>query len=110
MSSLRRAVFLDKDGTLLVDVPYNVDPAWMAFHRDVPAGLRELHAAGFELVVVSNQSGVARGLFPESALQVVAKRLRTMFQTVGAPLAGVYYCPHLPGADANDQPCGCRKP
>ncbi|HEX5272664.1 MAG TPA: HAD-IIIA family hydrolase, partial [Gemmataceae bacterium] len=63
-----RAVFLDKDGTLVVDVPYNVDPARIRLAPGAREGLPALSAAGYRPVIVSNQSGVARGYFPESAL------------------------------------------
>jgi HAD superfamily hydrolase (TIGR01662 family) len=65
-------VFLDKDGTLVVDVPYNVDPELIRLAPGAMEGLLALHAAGYALIVVSNQSGVARGLFAEEALGTVA--------------------------------------
>jgi HAD superfamily hydrolase (TIGR01662 family) len=68
------AVFLDKDGTLIENVPYNVDPARVCLAAGCAAGLRSLAAAGYRLLVVSNQSGVARGYFPESALAAVERR------------------------------------
>lgn len=112
MSGNRRAVFLDKDGTLIEDVPYNVDPARIRLMPNAAAGLRALHRAGFLLVVISNQSGVARGYFPEAALAGVAARLRALLARAGVPLAGFYYCPHhpdgiVPGYAVS---CLCRKP
>lgn len=101
----RPAVFLDKDGTLIVDVPYNVDPARIELAPGAASGLPRLHRAGWLLVVVSNQSGVARGIFPESALSAVEARLRAMLAGFDVPLAGFYYCPHRP-----DDGCLCRKP
>ncbi len=107
-----RAVFLDKDGTLVEDVPYNVDPAQILLMPGAGEGLRRLNAAGYRLVVVSNQSGVARGLFPESALAGVERRLRELLREEGVPLDGFYWCPHHPegtvAAYAVD--CDCRKP
>jgi histidinol-phosphate phosphatase family protein len=107
-----RAVFLDKDGTLVEDVPYNVDPALIRFTAGAADGLRALAAAGYRLVVVSNQSGVARGYFPEAALAGVERRLRDLVADCGAALAGFYYCPHHPGGSVADYAiaCGCRKP
>jgi D-glycero-D-manno-heptose 1,7-bisphosphate phosphatase len=107
-----RAVFLDKDGTLIEDVPYNVDPALMRFLPGTAEGLRALHAAGFRLIVISNQSGVARGHFPEVALAAVESRLRAMFAAAGVPLAGFYYCPHHPDGTVPEYAvsCLCRKP
>lgn len=63
-----QAVFLDKDGTLIDDVPYNVDPARIRLARGAAEALPRLSRAGYQLIVVSNQSGVAQGYFPESAL------------------------------------------
>ncbi len=108
----RRAVFLDKDGTLVEDVPYNVDPARIRLTAGAVEGLRALHAAGYRLVVISNQSGVARGYFPEAALAAVEGRLRELLHAAGVPLAGFYYCPHHPHGvvPAYAVACGCRKP
>src|SRR5437660_1197232 len=108
----RRAAFLDKDGTLIDDVPYNVDPALIRLAAGVTEGLPRLHAAGFLVIVVSNQSGVARGLFAEEALGAVRDRLRELLAGLGVPLAGFYYCPHHPGGTVPRYavPCGCRKP
>lgn len=103
---LRPAVFLDKDGTLIENVPYNVDVSLMRWMPGAEECLRELHAAGYELLVISNQSGVAEGYFPESALEAVEARLQEMAGAIGVQLKGCYYCPH--SADAPG--CDCRKP
>lgn len=112
MTMTERAVFLDKDGTLIADVPYNVDPALIRFLPGTAGGLRALHAAGFQLIVVSNQSGVARGYFAEGALAAVEARLRDLFAEAGVPLAGFYYCPHHPDGTVPEYAvaCICRKP
>ncbi|MGI0484557.1 D-glycero-alpha-D-manno-heptose-1,7-bisphosphate 7-phosphatase [Pantanalinema rosaneae CENA516] len=108
----RKAVFLDKDGTLIQDVPYNVDPEWIRFTPKAAEGLRLLHQAGYPLIVISNQSGVARGYFAETALVAVEQRLQELFAAIAVPLTGFYYCPHHP--DGVVQPyavdCTCRKP
>jgi len=108
----RAAVFLDKDGTLIEDVPYNVDPALIRLTAGAVDGLRALHDAGYLLIVVSNQSGIARGYFQEQALGAVEARLRSMLDAAGVPLAGFYYCPHHPDGcvDAYSVECECRKP
>lgn len=108
----RRAVFLDKDGTLIRNVPYNVDPVRIRLTASCAGGLRALCAAGYELYVVSNQSGVARGFFPEDALRAVETRLEELLADVGVPLAGFYFCPHYPeGTIASfARSCSCRKP
>jgi histidinol-phosphate phosphatase family protein len=107
-----RAIFLDKDGTLVEDVPYNVDPAAIRLSAGAAAGLAALHAAGYRLVVVSNQSGVARGYFAEEALAGVEERLRELLAECGVPLAGFYYCPHHPEGVHGRYAiaCACRKP
>ena len=108
--ALTPAVFLDKDGTLLVDVPYNVDPARMRLAPGVKAGLAQLGAAGVPLIVISNQPGVAMGLFPLEALAVVKETLASLFQRAGARLAGMYFCPHRAVAAPGVAGCACRKP
>jgi D,D-heptose 1,7-bisphosphate phosphatase len=109
---MHTAVFLDKDGTLIPDIPYNVAPDRISLYPGVGAGLRQLHQAGYLLIVVSNQSGVARGYFPETALEGVEQRLRSLLEQEGVPLAGFYYCPHHPeGKNAEYAiACTCRKP
>src|SRR3954467_13427147 len=87
------AVFLDKDGTLINDVPYNVDPSLIELAPGAAEGAALLAAAGYALVVVSNQSGVARGLFPESAVAAVEARIRELLMDARVPLAGFFYCP-----------------
>jgi histidinol-phosphate phosphatase family protein len=105
-------VFLDKDGTLVEDVPYNADPARVALAPGAADGLSALAAAGFRLAVVSNQSGVARGYFPESALAGVEARLRELLGDIGVSLAGFFYCPHHPKGIVAEYAvaCDCRKP
>src|SRR4051812_20998494 len=107
-----KAVFLDKDGTLVEDVPYNVDPALIRLMPGVAEGLFLLHVAGYKLFVVSNQSGVARGYFPEEALMAVEDKLRALLAMSGVPLDGFYYCPHHPAGEepAYAVDCDCRKP
>jgi D-glycero-D-manno-heptose 1,7-bisphosphate phosphatase len=108
----RQAVFLDKDGTLIQDVPYNVDPSLVRLLPGVTEGLRQLHQAGYLLIVVTNQSGVARGCFGEHSLGAVAQRLRELLAPAGVPLADFYYCPHHPEGKVAEYAveCACRKP
>ena len=110
--ALRAAVFLDKDGTVLVDDPYNVDPGRMAYAPMAFAALSRLGATGVCLVVISNQSGVARGLFAADALHGVQVKLAAMFRAAGARLDGFYWCPHHPDGVVEDYAvdCDCRKP
>lgn len=107
-----RAVFLDKDGTLVDDLPYNVDPQRLSLCAGVGEGLRLLRRHGFLLFVVSNQSGVARGFFDESALPPLFAHLESLLAAEDAALDGFYYCPHcIDGSVARYAlPCPCRKP
>src|SRR5689334_22271622 len=111
-STQARAVFLDKDGTLIEDVPYNVDPARVRLTPGAVEGLTALHDAGYVLAVVSNQSGIARGLFTEQRLHEVWWHLHALLADAGVPLSGFYYCPHHPEAElaAYRRHCQCRKP
>lgn len=114
MSSLRRAaapaILLDKDGTLVPDIPYNVDPSLVTLLPGVGEGLRLLRAAGFRLVVVSNQSGVARGMFAREDLDVVAARVNDLLSPWQAAIDAFYWCPHDAPRAGAEPCCGCRKP
>ena len=107
-----KAVFIDKDGTLIPDIPYNVDPALITLSPGAGATLARLKRRGYLLIVVSNQSGVARGLFPESALDGVRQRIGDLLAEAGAALDGFSYCPHHPDGTVKRyaRECGCRKP
>jgi D-glycero-D-manno-heptose 1,7-bisphosphate phosphatase len=107
-----RAAFIDKDGTLVVDVPYNDDPSRVRLHEHAAEGLRMLAAAGFRLFVVSNQSGIARGLFGVDALPAMEARIRELLKAEGVEIDGFYWCPHHPeGVDERYAVrCTCRKP
>jgi histidinol-phosphate phosphatase family protein len=108
----RPTIFLDKDGTLVENVPYNIDPQLIQPARGAVAGLSLLARAGYQLVVVSNQSGVARGYFEEAALVAVEQQIRGIVEAAGAGLAGFYYCPHYPSGSVARyaMECDCRKP
>ena len=110
--ALRPAVFLDKDGTIVDDVPYNVDPQRMTFAPGAEAGLTLLGQLGLPLIVVSNQPGVALQKFGIEALAGVHDRLTQMFEAAGAHLHDFYYCPHHPDGllAPYADPCACRKP
>ena len=107
----RPAVFLDKDGTLVRDVPYNVDPARVEFTDGALRGLARLAAAGYALIVVSNQPGVGLGYFSQSALDLLAHHLRERLADAGILLTGFYACPHRPPSRHGTlSACTCRKP
>lgn len=108
----RRAAFLDRDGVINIDHGY-------VFRRDdfafVPGALRAcaaLHDLGLALVVVSNQSGIGRGLYSEADYQRLTAWMAGEFAAAGAPLAGAYHCPHHPQAllAGYRRACDCRKP
>lgn len=106
------AIFLDKDGTVLDDEPYNVDPVRMAYAAGAREGLRLLAALNVPLIVISNQPGVALGYFDRQELTGVRERLARMFEAAGARLADFYWCPHHPQGSrtAYTGVCTCRKP
>lgn len=106
MTPDRRAVlFLDRDGTLMEDVGYPSDPAQVRLIPGAAEAVRELAAAGFVPVVVSNQSGLARGLITPEQATAVHERFVTLFEAASGIRLSCYYCPHGP-ADG----CDCRKP
>lgn len=109
---MRRAVFLDKDGTLVENVPYNVDPTAIRLAPGAVEGLASLQGSGYRLFVISNQSGVARGYFDIEALQGVWERLRGLVASYGIELDGWYFCPHLAEGKVARfaMECSCRKP
>jgi D-glycero-D-manno-heptose 1,7-bisphosphate phosphatase len=95
------AVLCDRDGTLIVDVPYNGDPTLVEPMATVPRALARLRAAGVPVAVVSNQSGIARGDFGRLELERVMRRLDDLL----GPFEAIVWCPHGP-----DDGCPCRKP
>ncbi len=107
-----KAVFLDKDGTLIEDIPYNVDPERIRLEEGALESLRLLQDHGYQLIVVSNQSGVARGFFEEQDLHAVRQRLEELLSPAGIVLTDFYYCPHHPQGTVSKYAvdCYCRKP
>jgi D-glycero-D-manno-heptose 1,7-bisphosphate phosphatase len=108
----RSVLFVDKDGTLIEDLPYNVDPRRVRFAPGAREAVRLLGGAGVDLAVVTNQSGVARGYFSMADLDRLAAHLADEIAALGGRLAGFYACPHLPSGSvaAFSAPCECRKP
>jgi D-glycero-D-manno-heptose 1,7-bisphosphate phosphatase len=107
-----RAVFLDRDGTLNEERGYINHPGRFRLLPGAGEAVRLLNEAGLAAVLVSNQSGVARGYFPESLLAEVEGLLKAELAAAGARLDGVYYCLHHPEAqvEAYRFSCDCRKP
>jgi D-glycero-D-manno-heptose 1,7-bisphosphate phosphatase len=108
----RPAVFLDRDGTLNEEVGYLSRPEDLALIPGAGAAVRRINQAGMAAVVISNQSGVARGYFDEVTLGSIHQRLREELEKEGASLDGIYYCPHHPEGVVEEyrKECGCRKP
>src|SRR5439155_11264257 len=95
-TSPRRAVFLDRDGTLIHDPGYLADPAGVHLFEGVGDALRALVEAGFALVVCTNQSGIARGKYSVAQYERVAQRLEDLLREEGVPLLATYFCPYHP--------------
>jgi D-glycero-D-manno-heptose 1,7-bisphosphate phosphatase len=102
---MKPAVFLDRDGTLIDDPGFLGDPAGVVLLPSVPDALIRLQEAGFALVVISNQSGIGRGILSVSQVAAVNAEVSRLLEAMGVTIDGWYWCPHLPTDD-----CGCRKP
>jgi D-glycero-D-manno-heptose 1,7-bisphosphate phosphatase len=100
-----QVVILDRDGTVVVDRHYLADPDGLEFEPGAAEGLRKMTAMGCRLVIVTNQSGIARGFFSPAQLESMHDRLRSMVESAGSSLEAIYFCPHGPG-----EGCDCRKP
>ena len=107
-----KAVFLDKDGTLVDDVPDNVEPERITLCRGAGPALRLLMRLGYRLFVVTNQPGIAFGHFAAAAMEVVGSRLRDLLLREQLALDGFYFCPHHPEGTVAPwaTTCHCRKP
>jgi D-glycero-D-manno-heptose 1,7-bisphosphate phosphatase len=104
---MRRAAFVDRDGTITLERDYLADPEGAVLAPNAAAGLRRLSTAGFALVVVTNQSGIARGLYGADDFAAVQRRVERLLAEEGVTLDGVYHCPHHPDFTGW---CDCRKP
>jgi D-glycero-D-manno-heptose 1,7-bisphosphate phosphatase len=101
----RPAVFLDRDGTIAEEVGYLNHASRFRMFPFVAAAIRRLNAAGLPVIVVTNQSGVGRGYFPESLVHTVHELMTQQLTAAGAHVDAIYYCPHTSGDG-----CECRKP
>lgn len=102
---MNRAVFLDRDGTIARDVHYCSRPEDLELLPTVGEGIRLLNEAEFKVVVITNQSGIARGYFTEEMLGKIHQKMINDLARYGAHIDAIYYCPHHP-----DEGCECRKP
>jgi histidinol-phosphate phosphatase family protein len=103
----RPAVFLDRDGTIIRDTEYIRDPDDVALLPGAGPAIARLNEAGLPVIVVTNQSGIARGLLTEQDYERVRMRLDKLLAAEGARIDATYHCPHHPDFTG---PCGCRKP
>jgi len=108
----RRAVFLDRDGTIIEDMDYLTRSEQIRLLPGVPEALRRLREAGYLLIVVTNQSAIARGWLTEDELHAIHADLNELLSGNGAAVDAFYHCPHLPDGDVPGyaRACDCRKP
>jgi D,D-heptose 1,7-bisphosphate phosphatase len=109
---VRKAVFIDKDGTLIPNIPYNVHPDKITIDNETIEGLRLLKEENFLLIVISNQAGIAKGYFEEKDLEPVWNKISALLQKSGLNMDAFYYCPHEPNGTVKHYAieCDCRKP
>lgn len=112
VSSSVKAVFLDRDGVINVDHGYVSQPADFCFAPGAVEGMRLFQDAGYRLIVITNQSGIARGFYTQQDYELLTTHMQAELARAGVTLSSVYHCPHLPDAtvDAYRQDCDCRKP
>lgn len=108
----KKAIFLDKDGTLIPNIPYNIKPELITLSSGSVTGLKRFMEAGYLLILVSNQSGVAHSYFHEHALIFVEKKISSLLKAQEVLLSDFYYCPHHPKGIVKEykMQCNCRKP
>ncbi len=102
---MTRGLFLDRDGTVIEECGYLTDPALVRLLPGAAANLAALASQGWKLIVVSNQSGVGRGLITPPQMEAVQRRFLDLMHFQGIPIAGSYFCTHAP-----EDGCQCRKP
>ena len=103
--NLRPFVMLDRDGTVVEERFYLSDPKQLALLPGAAQAMRQFRAIGFGLIIITNQSAIARGFFDEAQLTRIHQELCSLLQAESVELDGIYFCPHKP----TDR-CGCRKP
>jgi len=102
---MNKAVFLDRDGTINQEIHYLTDPRDLELLPSVAEAIKMLNEAKFEVIIVTNQSAIARGLLTKRKLEEIHNRLLKILNDKGAKIDAIYYCPHHP-----DENCTCRKP
>ncbi len=106
-AAARGAIFLDRDGTIIEDPGYLGDPALVRLLPGAGEGLAAMAAAGWRFIIVSNQSGIARGKYGPDAFAATTRRMEELLAPFGVRLTASYFCPHHPDVTGA---CGCRKP
>ncbi|MDR2399142.1 MAG: D-glycero-beta-D-manno-heptose 1,7-bisphosphate 7-phosphatase [Endomicrobium sp.] len=99
------ATFLDRDGTVIFDKNYLSSPEQVKLYSYTADSINKLHTAGFKVIIVTNQSGVARGVFTEEDLQKIHEKFVSLLKKANAKVDAIYYCPHI-----DEDSCDCRKP
>ena len=99
------AAFLDRDGTIIFDRNYLSSPEQVKIYSYAAESINKLRKAGFKIIVVTNQSGIGRGMFSQKEYVKVNKRFLSLLKEQGAKIDGVYHCPHI-----DKDKCNCRKP
>ena len=109
---MNKAIFLDRDGTLNPDPGYISNPDDFELFPGVPEALVKLQTAGYKLVIITNQSGIARGLITPEQLDAVHQKMLSLFVPYNIKIEGIYHCPHHPDFPSEDgiSVCNCRKP
>ena len=102
---MNRALFLDRDGTIIEDTGYIRDPDQVRLLPGAASALKALRENGWKLIVISNQSGIGRGLISVADAQAVHQRFLDLMSDAGVTITGSYFCPHAP-----NEGCNCRKP
>lgn len=107
-----KAIFLDRDGTIIEEANYLADPDGVRLIDGAAKGIRRLREAGYLIIVTTNQSGLARGYFTVDQLQQVNDRMREHLREEGTDIDDLYYCPHYPDGSVTTlaKECDCRKP
>ncbi len=108
----RNVLFLDRDGVINVDVGYLSDPAQLEFIPGAIEAMKEAQTRGYDIIVVTNQSGVARGYYTEEDVQALHAEMSRRLEAEGVHILAYYYCPHHPEGtvEAYKKACDCRKP
>lgn len=109
---MNKAIFLDRDGTVNVEKAYLFRPEDFEFEKNVPAALKELYEMGYLLIIVSNQSGIARGYFGVREVEKLHRFVQSKAIKLGFEFKAFYFCPHHPEGTvpAYSTVCKCRKP